>query len=57
MTFQILHFGNPSTCNYDSAVTTNDGSCTYPQDSCYNCNNILDADGDGVCDADGFMVV
>jgi hypothetical protein len=38
-------------CNFDSAATEDDGSCTYPNcvfDCDGNCNN--DADGDGICD-------
>jgi len=41
-------------CNYDSAATEEDGSCTYPpadnRDCAGNCLN--DADGDDVCDED-----
>ena len=41
-------------CNYDSAATEEDGSCTYPpadnRDCAGNCLN--DADGDNVCDED-----
>jgi hypothetical protein len=38
-------------CNFSSAATDDDGSCTYAADN-YDCdgNCINDADGDGVCD-------
>ena len=39
-------------CNYNSAATDEDGSCTYPAESYLTCAGdcINDADGDGVCD-------
>ena len=38
-------------CNYDTAATDNDGSCTYAEQY-YDCdgNCLNDSDGDGVCD-------
>ena len=37
-------------CNFDVAVTDNDGSCDYPAEF-YNCEGCMnDLDGDGVCD-------
>ena len=44
-----------SACNFDPSATENDGSCTYVRRACEVCENgeikNLDADGDGVCDA------
>jgi hypothetical protein len=44
-----------SACNFDPSATENDGSCTYARGACEVCENgkikNLDADGDGVCDA------
>lgn len=46
---------DPSACNFDPSATENDGSCTYVRRECEVCENgevqNLDADGDGVCDA------
>jgi len=50
---------SPTACNYDSTVDTvnDDGSCIEPVVDCSACNAtndgliIIDADGDGVCDA------
>ena len=44
-------------CNYNPAATVEDDSCTYPTGACEACDGeggiaVLDADGDGVCDAD-----
>ncbi len=45
-------------CNYNSLANVDDGSCLIPVDNCSECNDdntaleIIDADGDGVCDAD-----
>ncbi len=45
-----------SACNFDPSATENDGSCTYVRGACEVCENgeikNLDADGDGVCDAE-----
>jgi len=39
-------------CNYDENADTDDGSCTYPEETYLNCDGscINDADMDGVCD-------
>jgi len=39
-------------CNYNSAATDSDGSCTYPSESYLDCNGdcLTDEDEDGVCD-------
>jgi hypothetical protein len=45
-------------CNYDATATDDDGSCIEPVADCSECNatndglDIIDTDGDGVCDAD-----
>lgn len=45
-------------CNYNAAATDEDGSCVFPTADCTACNpvtgglDIIDADGDGVCNAD-----
>ncbi len=45
-------------CNYDDLATVDDASCIFPVANCSACNatndglDIIDADGDGVCDAD-----
>ncbi len=44
-------------CNYDATATIDDGQCAVPDAAaCEVCNGdaviVLDADGDGVCDAD-----
>ena len=45
---------DPDACNYNSAATVDDGSCTYPPADNLDCdgNCINDADGDGICDED-----
>jgi hypothetical protein len=47
---------SPTACNYNPLATDDDGSCLEPVESCFECNGtelvIIDADGDGVCDAD-----
>ena len=44
-------------CNYEAGANTDDGSCLFPDAPCAACDGeggvtILDADSDGVCDAD-----
>ena len=45
-------------CNYDSGANCEDGSCILPVADCSVCNatndglDLIDADGDGVCDAE-----
>jgi len=44
-------------CNFVAGATEDDGSCIYADGACEACNgdggvDVLDADGDGVCDAD-----
>ena len=44
-------------CNYDPAATDDDGSCFEPVADCLECSPggsvvLVDADGDGVCDAE-----
>ncbi len=45
-------------CNYSDTATEDDGSCIVPVENCTECNatndglDIIDTDGDGVCDAD-----
>jgi hypothetical protein len=45
-------------CNYDPTATDDDGSCIIPVANCSECNatndglDIIDSDGDGICDAD-----
>jgi len=47
---------NPLACNYNPAATTDDGSCLVPVENCSACDSIeliiVDADGDGICNAD-----
>jgi hypothetical protein len=52
---------NPLACNYDPAATGDDGSCLVPVANCSECDELqngtfvlisIDADGDGVCNAD-----
>jgi hypothetical protein len=49
---------NPEACNFDPAATDDDGSCIVPVTDCTECNetndglDLIDADGDGICDAD-----
>lgn len=48
---------NPAACNYNPQAVTDDGSCIVPSANCTACNTansgliLLDADGDGVCNA------
>ena len=44
-------------CNYDSAATVDDGSCTYPEATNLDCdgNCLNDADTDGICDEDEIL--
>ena len=55
-TDEIFGCTDVTACNYDSAATEEDDSCTYVQGPCETCEMgvILanDADGDGICDAD-----
>ena len=39
-------------CNYDETATEENGTCTYPESSAYDCDNVClnDEDGDGTCD-------
>lgn len=39
-------------CNYDETATEENGTCTYPVSSAYDCDNVCfnDEDGDGTCD-------
>jgi hypothetical protein len=44
-------------CNFNAAATEDDGSCVFPTADCTACGLngglvLVDADGDGVCDAD-----
>jgi len=43
-------------CNFDPAVTNDDGSCLEPVVNCQECDGealvLVDFDGDGICDAD-----
>lgn len=43
-------------CNFDPGATSDDGSCLLPDSPCAECADgivvVLDADGDGICDAD-----
>jgi len=43
---------DPNACNYDGIAATDDGSCTYPDETYLDCNGdcLNDADLDGVCD-------
>ena len=45
---------DPDACNYNSAATVDDGSCTYPAADNVDCNGdcLNDADNDGICDED-----
>ena len=47
---------NVLACNYDATATDDDGSCLVPVANCSQCNGaaleIIDTDGDGICDAD-----
>jgi hypothetical protein len=49
---------NPEACNFDPIATDDDGSCIVPEQDCSACNStndgldIIDADGDGICDAE-----
>lgn len=49
---------NPEACNFNPDATEDDGSCIIPVPNCSQCNatndglEIIDTDGDGVCDAD-----
>lgn len=49
---------NPAACNYDADATLGDGSCILADGPCEACAGgvavVLDADGDGVCDADEY---
>ena len=46
-----------SACNFNPEANLDDGSCIEPIENCFECNenndglNIIDSDGDGVCDA------
>ena len=46
-----------SACNFNPNANLDDGSCIEPVENCFECNanndglNIIDSDGDGVCDA------
>ena len=55
-TDEIFGCTDESACNFDSAATEEDSSCTYVVGQCETCELgvILanDADGDGICDAD-----
>ncbi|MDZ4750992.1 MAG: hypothetical protein SGI87_05200, partial [Flavobacteriales bacterium] len=48
---------NPLSCNYDAGATIENGSCIVPVANCSACNGtntgliIIDADGDGICNA------
>ncbi len=51
---------NALACNFDSQATFDDGSCVVPVANCSECDGmgglaIIDADGDGVCNADEMM--
>ena len=39
-------------CNYDPEASSDDGSCTYPEEDYLDCdsNCVNDVDADGVCD-------
>lgn len=62
LTFPLADSGegctNALACNYDPDATADDGSCIVPQADCVQCNEnntgleIVDGDGDGVCDAE-----
>ena len=45
---------DPDACNYNSAATVDDGSCTYPAADNVDCDGdcLNDADNDGICDED-----
>ncbi len=47
---------SPTACNYNEYATIDDGTCIEPAENCSECDGsdlvIIDADGDGVCDAD-----
>jgi hypothetical protein len=46
---------NPSACNYNASAGCDNGSCVVPVANCTQCSGqslvIIDADGDGVCNA------
>ena len=53
----VLSSSNPGcmeadACNFDSTALSEDGSCTYPPATYFDCNGACenDADGDGICD-------
>jgi hypothetical protein len=53
----VLSSSNPGcmeadACNFDSTALSEDGSCSYPPATYFDCNGVCenDADGDGICD-------
>ena len=53
----VLSSSNPGcmeaeACNFDTDALSEDGSCTYPPATYFDCNGVCenDADGDGICD-------
>jgi hypothetical protein len=55
---EIAGCQSDTACNFNPAATDDDGSCIEPTPGCTQCNatndglDLIDADGDGVCDAD-----
>ena len=50
---------NPLACNYDEAVTVNDGTCDVPDPFCQTCVDgssvDVDTDGDGILDCEEIL--
>jgi hypothetical protein len=55
---EVAGCDNPLACNFDPNATDDDGSCIVPVENCTECNSandgldLIDSDGDGICDAD-----
>ncbi len=55
---EVIGCTNPTACNFNAAATDDNGSCLVPVADCLECNTagtalvLVDADNDGICDAD-----
>jgi hypothetical protein len=55
---EIVGCEDVNACNFNPDATDDDGSCIVPEPDCTECNSandgldLIDADGDGICDAE-----